>query len=99
MPMPTAAVTSVVMRATPLMLPSESFGTNAIRTAPSSGKNTAAVSAQSSNVSIDLLVADDQHEGPTEDHQRAEEDGGVLLYAPGLDGAEQAAAFFGGEPG
>src|SRR6476646_9792279 len=66
--------------------------------APTSGMNTASASAQWSNAFI-VLLGDVPIEDGGEDERRPEHDGGVLLHAPGLAGAENAAALFGGEPG
>src|SRR5688572_733724 len=62
---------------------------------PTSGRNTAAERAHESKSIACLLRGED--EGEAEDSHRAEEDGRVLLHAPGLDGAKGGTALLGGE--
>src|SRR5687768_12863576 len=92
---PTAAVTRVVRRATLLTVLSLSFGTNAIRSTPTSGRNTAAVRAHESKFIVLVLLAGGEDEGEADDGHRAEEGGRVLLDAAGLHGAKGGAALFG----
>src|SRR4051812_25968622 len=88
---PTASVTRLVTSAVSLCSSSFAFGMSAMTATPTSGRNTASVSAQSSNVFMGSLLPLGEDEGEREHADGPEHEGRVLLHATGLDVTEEAA--------
>src|SRR3954466_126146 len=92
-----ARVASAVMRAMLFRPVSSSRGHSIITAAPTSGRNTPRLSTQWSNPFIQLLS--EGHERRAEHDEGSEEEGGVLLDAPGLEHAEAGAGLLRHQPG
>src|SRR2546423_8163504 len=91
---PTAIVSSVVARATCLMSSSFAFGIARTTAVPTTGMNTARLSAQESNQSIGeppVLPLGEEDQRPGQETDGGEEHEGVLLDAAGLHQPEDAA--------
>src|ERR1022692_3304023 len=88
-PMPTARVATEVISAVSLMACSWARGMHSTAARPTSGMNTASVSAESSNQCIAALylASEDirKEEGKAQEPDTAEEQQRVPLYLPGLD--------------
>src|SRR5712691_1929626 len=99
MPTPTPSVTSDVTSAVTLMACSCARGITSISPIPTSGMKTARVNAQSSNQFMCVLPFDSEDSGEEqregEQPYRGEQEQGVALHAPGLNGAQRTAGIAG----
>src|SRR3954451_23233859 len=91
------SVASAVMRAMLFRPVSSSRGHSIITAAPTSGRNTPRVSTQWSNPFIQLLC--EGHKRRAKHDEGFEEEGSVLLDAPGLEHAEAGTGLLRHEPG